>query len=76
MFDMLRDILVSKLKVTPEQIIPEATREDAELDSLAVVELSLLLVKEFGIEISDDELIRAHTLVDIAHLMEERSAKV
>ncbi|MEU1787337.1 phosphopantetheine-binding protein [Streptomyces sparsogenes] len=76
MFDTLKEILVNKLKVTPEQVTPEATRDDVELDSLAVVELSLVLDKEFGIAISDDELLEAPTIGDMARLMEERSAKV
>ncbi|MES4908516.1 MULTISPECIES: phosphopantetheine-binding protein [unclassified Streptomyces] len=76
MFDTLKEILVSKLKVTPEQVVPEATREDVELDSLAVVELSLVLDKEFSIVISDDELLEVDTIGDMARLMEERSAKV
>ncbi|MEU1662125.1 phosphopantetheine-binding protein [Streptomyces sparsogenes] len=76
MFDTLKEILVNKLKVTPEQVTPEATRDDVELDSLAVVELSLVLDKEFNIAISDDELLEAPTIGDMARLMEERSAKV
>ncbi|MEU9795660.1 phosphopantetheine-binding protein [Streptomyces sparsogenes] len=76
MFDTLKEILVNKLKVTPEQVTPEATRDDVELDSLAVVELSLVLDKEFGIAISDDELLEAPTIGDMARLLEERSAKV
>ncbi|MEU5609061.1 acyl carrier protein [Streptomyces sparsogenes] len=76
MFDTLKEILVNKLKVTPEQVTPEATRDDVELDSLAVVELSLVLDKEFDIAISDDELLEAPTIGDMARLMEERSAKV
>jgi acyl carrier protein len=75
MFDTLKEILVHKLKVSPEQVVPEATKEDVELDSLAVVELSLVLDKEFSIVISDDELLEVATIGDMARLMEERSAK-
>jgi acyl carrier protein len=73
-FETLKEMLVSKLKVAPEQVTPEATREDVELDSLAVVELSLLLEKELGLQISDDELLEAATMGDMADLMVERSA--
>ncbi|KOV78597.1 acyl carrier protein [Streptomyces sp. NRRL WC-3618] len=74
MFDTLKEMLVSKLKVTPETVTPDATREDIELDSLAVVELSLVLEKELGLTISDDELLEAATVGDMVRLMEERSA--
>ncbi|MHC5909237.1 acyl carrier protein [Streptomyces sp. S6] len=76
MFETLKEMLVSKLKVTPEIVVPDATREDIELDSLAVVELSLVLEKELGLAISDDELLEAATVGDMAKLMEERSAAV
>jgi acyl carrier protein len=73
-FETLKEMLVSKLKVTPESVVPDATREDIELDSLAVVELSLVLEKELGLTISDDELLSAETVGEMAKLMEQRSA--
>ncbi|MEU1089960.1 acyl carrier protein [Streptomyces sp. NPDC005576] len=76
MFEHLKELLVAKLKVTPESVVPEATREDIELDSLAVVELSMILDTELGLSISDDELLEAENVGDIARLMEERSAKI
>ncbi|GAA0665328.1 hypothetical protein GCM10010193_15950 [Kitasatospora atroaurantiaca] len=76
MFDTLKEILVSKLKVTPEQVTPESTKDDIELDSLAVVELSLVLENELGITISDDELLEAETIGEMAELIESRSLKV
>ncbi|MFF8940009.1 acyl carrier protein [Streptomyces paradoxus] len=76
MLEQLKEILSNKLKVSPESITPEATREDIELDSLAVVELSLLLKSELGLDVSDDDLLEAETVADMVRLMEERSAKV
>ncbi|MFF9220982.1 acyl carrier protein [Streptomyces viridosporus] len=72
MFETLREILASKLKVAPGLITEEATREEAELDSLAVVELSMLLEKEYGITISDDELMEAENIGEMARMMAER----
>lgn len=76
LLDQFRDILVDTLKIAPESITPEATREDIELDSLAVVELSLLLKAEFGLDVSDDELLEADTVADMVALLAERSATV
>ncbi|GHE94812.1 acyl carrier protein [Streptomyces longispororuber] len=76
MFETLKDILVDKLKVSPDRITPEATREEAELDSLAVVELSMLLDKEYGVQISDDELMEAENIGEMARMMSERRATV
>lgn len=76
MLEQLKEILSNKLKVSSEAIVPTATREDIELDSLAVVELSLLLKSELDLDISDDDLLEAETVADMVRLMEERSAKV
>jgi acyl carrier protein len=76
MLEQLKEILSNKLKVSSEIIVPEATREDIELDSLAVVELSLLLKSELNLDISDDDLLEAETVADMVRLMEERSATV
>lgn len=74
-FEQIKEILVSNLKVAPEQVTPEATWEDIELDSLAMVELSLMLEQEFGLEIGDDELLGASTISDMVGLVEERSTR-
>ncbi|MDN0197942.1 acyl carrier protein [Streptomyces sp. S.PNR 29] len=74
MFETLKEILVSKLKVSPDLITEDATREEAELDSLAVVELSMLLEKDYGIKISDDELMEAENVGEMARMMTERRA--
>ncbi|KUF19111.1 MULTISPECIES: acyl carrier protein [Streptomyces] len=76
MFETLKEILVDKLKVDPSRITPDATREEAELDSLAVVELSMLLDKEYGVVISDDELMEAENIGEMARMMTERRATV
>ncbi|ESP95807.1 acyl carrier protein [Streptomyces sp. CHA1] len=76
MFDTLKEILVSKLKVSPDMITQEATPEEAELDSLAVVELSMLLEKDYAIQISDDELMEATTIGEMARMITERRAAV
>ncbi|WP_327256249.1 acyl carrier protein [Streptomyces sp. NBC_01244] len=75
-FETLKEILVSKLKVDAGQVTPEATREEVELDSLAVVELSLLLEKELGVKVSDDELLDLDTIGDMALLVEQRMSTV
>jgi acyl carrier protein len=76
LLDQFRDILVDTLKIDRSAITPEATREDIELDSLAVVELSLLLKAEFDLDVSDDELLEAATVADMVALLEKRSATV
>lgn len=72
MYEDLKKILISDLQLTESDVRPEASREEAGLDSLAMVELSMLLRKRLSIKISDDELLDAATVGDIAHLIEQR----
>ncbi|MFD5556202.1 acyl carrier protein [Streptomyces sp. NPDC059578] len=76
MYDTLKDILITDLHLAEEDIRPEASRDEAGLDSLAMVELSMVLSKRIGIEISDDELLEAATVADLAHLIGQRSGRV
>lgn len=76
MYDILKEILINDLHITEENIRPEASRDEAGLDSLAMVELSMVLSKRLSIEISDDELIEAATVADLAHLIGQRSTRV
>jgi len=73
-YEALLGILVDDLHLTQERVRPEAGPEEAGLDSLALVELSMLLKSRLQIEISDDELLRIGTIADISRLMEQRSA--
>ncbi len=76
MYEVLKAILVDELHLQGDDVRPDADREGAGLDSLAVVELSMILSKRLSIEISDDELMRVPTVADIARLMEERSPRL
>lgn len=76
MYEELWTILVRDLQLRAEDVRPEASQHDAGLDSLATVELSLILSQRFHIDISDDELQEAATVGDIARLMEQRTPRV
>jgi acyl carrier protein len=76
MFDQLKDLMVNRLKLTAELLVPEATLDEADVDSLSVVELSMLLESEMHVNISDEEILNASNIGEIARLMTERGAKV
>lgn len=76
MFDLLKDLMVTKLRLQPEVLVPEATLEEADLDSLTVVELSMLLESDMHVKITDEEILYASNIGEIARLMAERGAKV
>ncbi|MFJ7085944.1 acyl carrier protein [Streptomyces griseus] len=76
MFELLKGILVVKLKVPAELITPEATIEDIDLDSLALVELALLIEQELDVSVDEDDLAGARTVDDITRLMSAPSNAV
>jgi acyl carrier protein len=71
-YEILRTILIDDLFLNENDLRPEAGRKEAGLDSLATVELSMVLSKRFNIVISEDELMEAAMVSDIASLMEQR----
>jgi acyl carrier protein len=76
MFGELKQILTSKFQLDATEIAPSSTLEELQLDSLDVVELALVIEKEFGVRVSDDELADTQRLDAIVDLVEARSAKV
>ncbi|GCE00800.1 acyl carrier protein [Embleya hyalina] len=74
MYEALKDVLVGDLHVTDTTLRPETTLDDAGLDSLALVELSMVLRQKLGIDISDDELANVGTIEEIADLMSRHAA--
>ncbi|MEW2404779.1 acyl carrier protein [Streptomyces griseoviridis] len=71
MYDVLTELLTDRFQVRPELLSPEATPASLGLDSLFLVELSLVLEKDPGCAIAVDDLTRADTLADIARLMRD-----
>lgn len=74
MFEAVKDVLTDWLMIPPELVIPEATPEDAGIDSLTLVELSLAIQKDMGVSIGESELVRARTIGEIADIIEARVA--
>ncbi|MER6719875.1 acyl carrier protein [Streptomyces halstedii] len=67
---MLKEILTGHLQVGSESLHPEASLEDAGLDSLAIAELDLLLA-EYGVTIGEDRLASVTTVGALDQLVDE-----
>ncbi|MGC0334536.1 acyl carrier protein [Streptomyces sp. SAI-170] len=76
LFCRLREILSQKLNIPAEEITPTASFGEMDLDSLAVVEFSLALETEFGVKVSDSELLADPTMPGVAELLQRRGATV
>lgn len=70
----LRQILVTDLELDPQALLPESSLEDAGVDSLALVELNLLLTQQVGVEIGEDTLASVTTVGALDRLVEQHLA--
>lgn len=75
-YDRVKNLLVDKFGVPADDISPEATFEDLDLDSLDLVEFALAAEEDLGVRISDDEAADLKTLSDTVALLEAKGASV
>ncbi|MEU9167150.1 phosphopantetheine-binding protein [Streptomyces sp. NPDC048420] len=71
---MISEILTGKFDVLPEDVTNEAVLEDLDLDSLALVELSLILEQRLGISIGDGTLNSRQTIDQAAGAVDALAA--
>jgi len=72
-YDELKSVLVS-LGIPEDDISPEASREEVGLDSIAVVELALVLRREKGVDVTEEEIGGTLTVADVAALVGARTS--
>ncbi|AQS65799.1 acyl carrier protein [Streptomyces pactum] len=65
-YDTLRSILNSAFRVPEEEIRPELTLEQLDLDSLALTELVLIVHERFGVKIDSAYASRTTTVEQVA----------
>jgi acyl carrier protein len=71
-YDRLKKIIVEQLGVDEEEVTPTASFvEDLNADSLDLVELTMSLEEEFGMEISDEDAEKIQKVQDAVDFIEE-----
>jgi acyl carrier protein len=74
--EAVKDLVVTGLSVTPEQVTMEASLiEDLGADSLDTVELVMAFEEEFGIEVPDEDAEKLKTVGDIIAYIDSKRAK-
>ncbi|QQQ73614.1 hypothetical protein IOD16_20240 [Saccharothrix sp. 6-C] len=68
-------ILTDEFRVRPEDVTPEATLADLDIDSLTAVELIEALGQELGIRISEHEVSQRNTVTDLVAIVEAKLAR-
>ncbi|HVM15836.1 MAG TPA: acyl carrier protein [Egibacteraceae bacterium] len=75
-YDRVKGLLTEKFGVPEDDIKPEATFEDLDLDSLDLVEFAMATEEELGVGITDEEAEDLETLQDTVKLLESKGATV
>ncbi|WP_326695915.1 phosphopantetheine-binding protein [Streptomyces sp. NBC_01754] len=69
-YDQLTDILVNQFEVQPEEVRPDITFEELELDSLFLVELNLVVKRDLDVEIGEADATPRSTVADVVKLID------
>ncbi|MFB7947250.1 acyl carrier protein [Kitasatospora phosalacinea] len=72
LYDSVVDVFVARFDLDREAVLPEATFDDLDLDSLSQIELATALKKRLGVVITDDELAEVSVVADIVALLEQK----
>ncbi|MFD4628982.1 acyl carrier protein [Streptomyces sp. NPDC058284] len=75
-YDRLVGLLAKGFGIEADEVVPENTFEDLELDSLALVELTLAVQEEFGISLTDDDLQAKSSLAEAAGVLDVKRVTV
>jgi acyl carrier protein len=70
--ERLATLLISRFGVTEDELRPDVTFAELDLDSLALVEFAMVAEKEFGVPVGEDELSPQATVTDAVELIGSR----
>ncbi|WP_434444149.1 acyl carrier protein [Lentzea sp. E54] len=70
--DRLTTLLVTQFGASAQRVNGEATFEELDFDSLALVELAMLAQKEFGVAVDEQELTPDQSVSGVAELIGTR----
>ncbi|MEO9254336.1 MAG: acyl carrier protein [Tepidiformaceae bacterium] len=76
-FERVRDVVVAQLKVTPDEVTPQASLvDDLRADSLDIVDLTIAIEEAFAddaeFEIRDEDAENIHTIQDILDFLKQQ----
>ena len=74
--DKARALIASKLKLDEDEITPEKHLiNDLGADSLDIVEVSMMLEREFNVKFDEDDQAKIKTVSDLYNLIEKYTKK-
>lgn len=75
-YDKIVAMLDDKFGIAADEITPESSFEELDLDSLDLVEFSMAAEDDMGVKITDDEAAELKTVGDAVRLLEAKGASV
>ncbi|MFD4737611.1 acyl carrier protein [Streptomyces sp. NPDC058412] len=75
-YDVVAEILTGKFQVPAEQVTPDATLGQLELDSLALVEFDLTLQDRIGVQFGSNAVTAGTTLAEVGEGIKAKLAAV
>ncbi|OIJ95372.1 hypothetical protein BIV23_34840 [Streptomyces monashensis] len=75
MYETIKVFFAGQLAIPEEELTPDAHLTDIGIDSLALVELALVLEADYGIPVDDDGLKAARTLSELAAVAQKLTAR-
>lgn len=75
-YDKVVGMLDDKFGISADEITPESSFEELDLDSLDLVEFSMAAEDDLGVKITDDEAAELKTVGDAVRLLEAKGANV
>ncbi|MFI1889386.1 acyl carrier protein [Streptomyces jumonjinensis] len=73
--EKITELLVTRLGIDAKGIRPETTYTEMRMDSLALMEFTMIIQKELDVLLGDDELQGDSTVVGTARLIEAKGAR-
>jgi len=71
---IVNDFLIDEFELDPEQIKYETSlREDLEIESLDLVDIIVLIEKEFGFKVEPTEIVKVTTIGELYDFIAEKT---
>jgi acyl carrier protein len=74
-YERLSELLTTKFGVGKDEVRPDVSFVDLDLDSLALVELAMVVEGIFGVNMGDSELDPENTVADAVELLASKGAE-
>ncbi|MFI8169867.1 acyl carrier protein [Streptomyces sp. NPDC086081] len=73
-YEIIRHTLTTTFRIPGDEVTPESTLEELEIDSLALAEFALILEQKLGVKPHSEHTTRTSRLAEITQYIDEQLA--